>query len=150
MAVLSTPKEPMDITVKNLQSKCSIPVSKIQSTAQKVIHELRHKGKLSPQLLELCIVFVGEGRMKSINKKYLKHDYVTDVITFDLEVAAEIIICPSIALKNAKFYQLSMKKELLLYVIHGLLHLAGFDDHAPKDIENMRLAERQLLEKVYG
>jgi len=84
--------------------------------------------------------------MRAINKKYLSHDYVTDVLTFDLgENAAEVIICPQVAFTNAKAHQTSTEREIILYVIHGILHLAGFDDHNPKDIQLMRKMEKKLL-----
>ena len=71
--------------------------------------------------------------MRSVNKKYLNHDHVTDVLTFDLGIrTGEIIICPQIAGINAKAHQTSTEKEIILYVIHGILHLAGFDDHKPQ------------------
>ena len=84
--------------------------------------------------------------MRSINKKYLNHDHVTDVLTFGLgEGLAEIIICPQVAATNAKAHQTSTEKEIILYVIHGILHLAGFDDHSEKDILKMRRMEKELL-----
>ena len=96
----------------------------------------------------LSIVFVGAKRMRAFNKKYLNHDYVTDVLTFDLgEGICEIIICPKIACANAKKHQTSTDKEIILYVIHGILHLAGFDDHNLKDILQMRNMENKLLDR---
>jgi len=83
--------------------------------------------------------------MRAVNKKYLKHDYVTDVLTFDLGESGEIIICPQIACVNAKEHQTSTENEIILYVIHGILHLAGFDDHSSKDILQMRHMENELL-----
>jgi len=84
--------------------------------------------------------------MRAINKKYLKHDYVTDVLTFDLgENIGEIILCPQVARANAKAHQTSTQNEIVLYVIHGILHLAGYDDHNPKDILQMRRMESKLL-----
>ncbi len=88
---------------------------------------------------------VGPKHMQTINQLYLGHDYVTDVLTFDLTDTAEIVICPSMATKNAKTYGNSVNREILLYVIHGLLHLSGYDDHTPKDIQRMRLTEERLL-----
>ena len=77
--------------------------------------------------------------MRAVNKKYLNHDYVTDVLAFDLgEDMGEIIICPQMARANARRHQSSTEKEIILYVIHGILHLAGFDDHHSKDIIQMR------------
>jgi probable rRNA maturation factor len=122
--------------IVNLQSKIVIPVTKIKSAVQKSARVLKLKYP------ELSVAFVGKQRMRSINKKFLGHDYVTDVITFD---HGEIVICPSVAKSNAKRYKTSVDKELVLYVIHGLLHLAGFDDHSPKDIAAMRGMEEKLL-----
>ncbi len=133
----------MNIAIKNLQTKFSIPNSKITPTIKQACKSLR-----LTKYKEISIVFVGARRMQSINKKYLGHDYVTDVITFDLQEAAEIIICPMVAFKNARDYGQSLTKEILLYVIHGILHLAGYDDHAPRDRDVMRLKEQQLLGQI--
>lgn len=85
--------------------------------------------------------------MRTLNKKYLGHDYVTDVLTFDLGLGfGEIVICPQVAVVNAKAHATSTENELVLYAIHGLLHLAGFDDHAPVDIAAMRKMEAKLLQ----
>ncbi len=155
----------MEITVINLQSSIPVSISKIKSAARKIVVELNQ----TPT--DISIVFVGSRRMRTINKKYLGHDYVTDVITFDyydtsfprkresrnmdprlkhsgVTTCGEIIICPQVALSNAKIHGVSISKELLLYVIHGFLHLAGYDDHKPQDIVRMRLKEKQLLGKL--
>jgi probable rRNA maturation factor len=134
----------MDITVKNLQSKIPIPVSRIKTTAEKAVRQL----KQTEAIAMLSIVFVGPQRMRTINRTYLGHDYVTDVITFNLEEAGEIIVCPEVAQKNAKRYKNSTSQELLLYVIHGILHLSGYDDHKPSDIQKIRFMEQELLKKV--
>ncbi len=84
--------------------------------------------------------------MRGINKKYRAHDFVTDVLTFDLgDGMSEIIICPQIAAAHAKTYQSSTEGEIILYVIHGILHLAGYDDHLDQDIRQMRRMEEKLL-----
>jgi len=84
--------------------------------------------------------------MRAINKKYLGHDYVTDVLSFDLGGGlSEIIICPALAAANAGLYKISTEKEIILYVIHGILHLQGFKDHHSKDILQMRKMENKLL-----
>ena len=87
--------------------------------------------------------------MRAVNKKYLKHDYVTDVLTFDLgKRTGEIIICPQMACANAKAHQTTTEYEMILYVVHGILHLVGFDDHNPKDIIQMRRMENELLKNL--
>jgi probable rRNA maturation factor len=138
----------MEITLKNFQKKIPIPRSKILKAVKKS-RDRHHFSKSSIKVVSvptfLSIVFVGEKRMRAINKKYLGHDYVTDVLTFDLgEGCAEIIICPSVARSNAKEHQTSTENEIILYVIHGILHLAGYDDKSEKDILRMRKMERLL------
>ena len=84
--------------------------------------------------------------MRAVNKKYLKHDHITDVLTFDLgEGVSEIIICPQVACVNAKVHRTTAQSEIILYVIHGILHLTGLDDHDPEDILQMRRMEKKLL-----
>ena len=130
------PQHAMSISIIDLQQKISIPSSKIKSITRKSAVKL----KLTHD--ELSIVCVGIRRMRSLNKKHLGHDYVTDVITFD---HGEIVICPLVAAQNAKRYGTSVEREILMYVIHGLLHLAGYDDHCPQDIALMRKMEVKLL-----
>ncbi len=130
----------MEITLKNLQKKTPIPQAKLLKVAKAAVRKLGflHKG--------LSIVFVGTKRMRAVNKKYLNHDYVTDVLTFDLgEAQGEIIICPQVACAQAQAHQTSVENEIILYVIHGILHLAGFDDRKPRDIIQMRSMEKELL-----
>lgn len=124
------------VDVSNLQKKFRISSTRIESLA------IRSCQKLKLNLPELSIVFVGSFRMRNINKKFLGHDYVTDVITFE---HGEIIICPKQARQNALHHGTSLAHEIDLYVVHGLLHLAGYDDHAPKDIRRMRMMETALL-----
>ena len=138
----------MEITLNNLQKKIPIPQSRILKAAQSALHKIGDTHFFNKSVCHLSIVFVGTQRMRSINKKYLKHDYVTDVLTFDLgDNTGEIIICPQVAVDNAKDHQTSTENEIILYVIHGILHLAGFDDHKPKDILQMRSMENELLPK---
>ncbi len=128
----------IQISIINLQRKVPIPVSKIKSGARKAAHMVKLNNA------ELSIVCIGPQRMRRVNREYLGHDYVTDVITFD---HGEIIICPAVAVRNAKLYRSTLQKELLLYAVHGILHLAGYDDHAPADIRVMRAQEQKILEQ---
>jgi probable rRNA maturation factor len=130
----------VEVKIKNLQKKIPIPRSLILKTAAAAFR------KLGSAVSDLSVVFLGEKRIRLINKKYLGHDYVTDVLTFDLgQGCAEIIICPKVAAANAISHKTSTEKEIILYVIHGILHLKGFDDHTPKDILQMRKMENELL-----
>lgn len=61
------------------------------------------------------------------------------------EISAEIVISVDAAVQNARIYRVPLAEELILYVIHGILHLLGYDDHASDDIRKMRRRERQIL-----
>ena len=125
-----------DIAVINFQRQCPIPVTLIKKTAIRSIKALKLEHEA------ITIVFAGTVRMRSINRKFLGHDYVTDVITFD---HGDIIICPQVAKRFAKAYGQDVKREILLYVVHGLLHLAGYDDKKEEDIKRMRAMEKKLI-----
>ncbi len=103
----------------------------------------------------LSFVFVTHQKIRALHKKYLNSDCATDVITFDLKemssvkkqkvLIGEIIVSTDEAKKNSKIYNTDYEEELALYCIHGILHLCGFDDHAPKDIKVMRAQESKVL-----
>jgi len=101
----------------------------------------------------LSIVLVGPSRMKKLNKKYLKKNSVTDVLAFgqskefpiipaDELSLGEIVICPSEIKKNVKFYSSSFKKELARVLIHGILHLLGYNHEVSKAKEKV-MEEKQ-------
>jgi probable rRNA maturation factor len=126
--------------------------SQIIQAIKKILH---HEGI---GIAQLSVVFVTSQRMKSLNKKYLNDSYATDVLAFDFlhsskpkkslkpkELNGEIIISTGAACRQAKLFHNSQKRELMLYVIHGILHLLGFDDHCPKDIKRFRAREETIL-----
>lgn len=99
--------------------------------------------------LVLNIIFVESQVIKQINKEFLKHNYVTDVISFDLSEEetnlAEIYICIDVAEYQAKEYRVSLTNELQRLAIHGLLHIFGFDDDNNESKEQMSKLENQFL-----
>jgi probable rRNA maturation factor len=104
------------------------------------------------KLKSLEISFVSGSEIHKINKTHLKHNYSTDIITFDYSgsqksLDGEILISIDDALKNAKKYKVSAKEEICRLVIHGILHLLGYDDMKTEDKRKMKLKENQLLNK---
>jgi len=100
-------------------------------------------------------------KIQSLNKKYLKKDRPTDVIAFDLSdeqnsrsskkakyIEGEIVISASAAFSNARRFQTSVDYELTLYLVHGILHLLGYDDHKTADVRRMRVKEKKIMEKI--
>jgi len=101
---------------------------------------------------EISLAVVGDAAMHELNRRYLAHDYPTDVLSFVLEFDAdarrlegEIIVSYEYAAREAPRYGWSGADELLLYVIHGALHLVGYDDLDPDSRAVMRAAEARHL-----
>ena len=92
--------------------------------------------------------------MAEINQSYLQHEGPTDVITFDLSedatemVMGEILICPEVAAKQAQEFETSWHEETVRYVIHGLLHLKGFDDLESEKRRIMKQHENRWMKKA--
>ncbi len=127
---------------------------------KRFIHKLI--GILSKQIdfeiIFLQINFVSSEYILWLNKTYLGHNYYTDIITFNYsgenyKFDGEIFICPDVGLKNAKKYKVSFNEEMLRLIIHGLLHLKGYNDtetaekRKMKQIENKFVKENKFLIK---
>ena len=99
----------------------------------------------------VSIVFCSDDYLLEINKKFLKHDYYTDVITFDYSegkaVSGDIMISIDSVRQNASYYKVDFDTELNRVMVHGLLHLIGYDDHEEEDITVMRGKENYYLSK---
>lgn len=99
----------------------------------------------------LHYVFCSEEEILEINRKYLGHDYITDIITFPYtegsELNSDIYICIPQVLANAKEYGVASRDEVLRVIFHGVLHLVGYDDHTQEDIKQMRAAEEKYIER---
>ena len=98
----------------------------------------------------LLINFVSSEYLLSINKKFLGHNYPTDIITFNyskkkLLFDAELYISLQDAEKNAKTYAVSLEQELMRLVIHGILHLLGYDDKIPLKKSVTKTMEDKLV-----
>lgn len=94
---------------------------------------------------ELSIVVVSDGQIKNLNKKYLKRNKATDVLAFDY---GEIIICLPRAKRQAKELKHSLKEELAILLIHGILHLAGYNDETKKDFNKMLSKQQEIWRKI--
>jgi len=98
---------------------------------------------------DLSIAIVCDARMKALNRKHLNRNRVTDVLAFDY---GEIIICLDQAKRQAKEFNLSTEQELATLLIHGILHLTGYDDGTKKQREKMFKQQNKiftLLNPVY-
>ena len=104
---------------------------------------------------QVNIIFCSDNYILDINQKYLQHDYFTDIITFDYcegkTLSGDLFISVDTVRENAIFYGTEFDDELNRVIVHGLLHLIGYDDHSEEDQKTMRgkedyyLAQREKL-----
>ena len=101
--------------------------------------------------LHVDVTVVGDPAIRRLNARYLRRRTTTDVLAFDLEapgpsrLMGEVIVCADTARRQARRVGVSVALELDLLVIHGLLHLAGWDDHEPREARLMHEREREIL-----
>ncbi len=98
----------------------------------------------------LSIISMSDAELLEINRASLGHDWLTDVITFEIERApgaleAELYLSAERAIENAERYEEPADLELLHLVIHGVLHLAGYEDKSRNGLKRMRQRERSYL-----
>lgn len=96
------------------------------------------------------VAVVDDETIHRLNRRFLEHDFPTDVITFPLEqqdkhLEGEIVVSLDTAQREAGRFGWSTDDELLLYAIHGALHLIGYDDTTADAVQQMRQQERVML-----
>ena len=110
---------------------------------------------------DINYLLTNDEEVLKVNKEFLGHDYYTDIITFDTsdydpeqesddEVSADIVISVDTVRANAVEYGASFEEELHRVIIHGILHLIGYDDHTDEDRAEMRHQENIALELLRG
>ena len=102
------------------------------------------------RLGDVNIIFCSDPYILNINLQYLGHDYFTDTITFDYcegkKISGDLFISVDSVRENAAFYKTDFNEELHRVIVHGILHLIGYDDHTEGDIKVMRSKENYYLE----
>ena len=102
---------------------------------------------------EVSLAVVTDDELHRLNKQHLAHDYPTDVLSFVFEregihLEGEILVSADMAITTAAEFDWPAENELLLYVVHGMLHLVGYDDKLPADRVEMRAAERRFMKQL--
>lgn len=105
------------------------------------------------RLGDISIIFCSDQYILEVNRKYLNHDYYTDIITFDYcegdLLSGDLFISIDSVRENAAFYGTAFENELNRVIVHGVLHLIGYDDHTEEEIALMRSKEDfYLLQRV--
>ena len=101
------------------------------------------------ELGEISIVFTSDEYLLKVNNEYLKHDYFTDIITFDycndIIVSGDLLISVDRVQENAKSFGVSFITELRRVIVHGVLHLCGYKDKTDEEQTEMREKEDTYL-----
>lgn len=142
-----SPQTVLQIAITNEQDRLRIDAARLRSAVEAVF---TGEGIVEG---EIGVAVVGDAAIHELNRRWLAHDEPTDVLSFVLEQSdgyreGEIIVSADTALARAAEFGWSPDDELLLYVVHGALHIAGYDDKQPTDAEKMRERERYYLERV--
>ena len=139
------------IGLHNLQRKIPLNLSELEAFAanavQNVLH-LHHRQRTDlRKLSEIFIWLISDRRMAFLHRKFLGQSGPTDVMTFQ---HGEVFISVETARGHARAFGNSLLCELKLYIVHGLLHLHGFDDQAPYDAHKMKAAQERILRICSG
>src|SRR6516165_9206532 len=134
------------ITVRNLQRKTSVNVAELETFAGNAAqYALQLQKRKRTDLCKLSKVFmwlISDRRMALLHRKFLGQSGPTDVMTFQ---HGEIFISVETARRHAGAFGNSLMRELKLYIVHGLLHLHGFDDQTPARACKMNRVQEKIL-----
>jgi probable rRNA maturation factor len=116
-------------------------------------HEVMRQELPEIKSMKLGIVLMSDEELLEMNRKVMKHDFYTDILTFEIErgksaLEAELYFSLDRASENALQYKVTLRNELARLVIHGMLHLAGYDDKKQSGKKRMREKERFFLERI--
>lgn len=135
----------MEITVYNGQRKTRFDLAWLRGFAKEaLVQALAHPA--TPEtvlagLAEVTVRVVSDAEIARLHVDFMGIAGPTDVITFE---EGDIVVSAQTALANAAHYGKSLEEELALYIMHGLLHLSGYDDRAPRQARRMHRLQEQL------
>lgn len=141
------PLKQTDVQLFN-ESGYSVPID--ERFVRKCISEVARQEACSFSFIE--VVYMDEGKIVDINKEYLDRNYVTDIITFrydshanNIGIEGTLFCCAQRISEQSQEYDQEEKTEFKRVLIHGLLHLAGYDDQSDEDKQKMRQRENFYL-----
>lgn len=140
---------PRRLAIVNRQRDCLINGHRLRNI---VLHHLNRQ--LDVACYDLTVLLVTPARMAEVNEHHLGHTGPTDVITFDYtepgldRVAGELLVCPAVAREQARDYRTTWDAEVLRYIVHGILHLQGYDDQTGPDRRRMKREEDRRVQAL--
>lgn len=136
----------IEIVIANQQDVLSVDEERLKSAVAAVLAE----EAIGEAIVSLAIV--DDATIHDLNRRYLQHDYATDVLSFALEriegrLEGEVVVSSETAVSQSRRWGWAAEDELLLYVIHGMLHLLGEGDSTIEERERMRRREGECLSR---
>ena len=124
----------------------TVTLARFDETAEAALQAVQKlqqpKRALLGRLDEVAVLLISDRRMSELHWRFMREHGPTDVITFD---HGEIFVSVQTAEENRRRFGTSLQRELELYVVHGLLHLNGFDDRKPADARKMERTQAKIL-----
>lgn len=139
----------MKVAISDLQSVVEVPKKEIRRAVRATVSALD-----GLTVEDLSIALVDDAKISQLNVQFLNRDGPTDVLAFDLKdddtpgISGEIIVSAETAKREAEKRGHSAVAETLFYVVHGLLHLAGWDDATPADRRRMLEKQADILKSI--
>jgi probable rRNA maturation factor len=138
-----------EILVRNLQRRILVNVAELEKFAGNAVQNSLqlHKRQRTDlcKLSEIFIWLISDRRMALLHRTFLGQSGSTDVLTFQ---HGEIFISVDTARRHARAFGNSLIRELKLYIVHGLLHLHGFDDQTPAEARKMKTVQEKILRRT--
>jgi probable rRNA maturation factor len=142
-------KEPLLLEILDEQDDLVVDLEKVRNLCEHILADGNiNSGKIN-------VVLVNSDTIQQYNRDFLQHDYPTDTISFPTEyrrnegyLEGEVLACAEVAKERAKEFGWTPEEELLLYIVHGMLHLIGFDDATPEQQAVMQEQERTYLARL--
>lgn len=136
------------IRVYNRQRQLRVPLAALQDIAPRALAACRTQirpGAALAALEEIEVSLVSDRAITAVHRQFLGDATATDVITFQ---HGELIVSAETAAANARRFEISLFRELTLYIVHGLLHLAGYDDLTPRAARQISQLQQRLLQQI--
>ena len=144
---MKLPSPPL-ITIRNVQRSVLFSTHRLRrfaGIACKLVWQTRRQKSEIASLNQIYILIVSDRRMAALHKEFCSIPGATDVLTFQ---HGEIVISADTAATQARMFHTNVTAEIQLYVLHGLLHLAGFDDATPPMRRQMHRLQKKLMTAV--
>lgn len=141
----------MEVEIENCQNDLEVDLTLIEQLAKFTL-----KKKKIPESAQLSIALVTEEKIRELNAKYRGITTPTDVLSFPMledlpqtqlpQLLGDVVICPQIAAQQAKRLRHSLNDEVCLLLVHGILHLLGYNHKKEAEARKMEVEEEKILE----